>query len=642
LRLQRSHTARAVWADKILRFTTVVFGETMKLRCLTVSPGVCCAALSLFLGACGGGGGGGESSSSNASSVASKAVSAAAAEPASLAAATAQQKVIRIEGNMVVDRADELLLLVDRARAKGANTVIFSDTKVNLFGTGVALGSVWLPEMRRLVDGVKSRGMKFIFETITLGYCGGILASDTNLATGYPVVDQPLRVTNGALRPLPTANLVNGDFEQSANNVPSGWGFQDAPGERTFIDTATVKSGRASLRADARGGASSRIFTKFSVKPWHQYTVRVWVKTQSLSAGGVYVLVRDATGAQALTSQQLSLPTADGSDRQGFTSANGLSVDWTEMKLAFNSQDKTTVDLGLTVFGGTAGSIWWDDVRIDDTPTMNWLVRSDLPRAAKAADGSALRLGTDLAEPLDPQLGQLGYPGRYGNYHTPSYPAVLNPARLREGDTVLLSGYHTLVTMNAQVGCSWNNPQVIAKMRSVHQALQNEFKPDGYLLNYDEIRTGGFEPADRAFANSGAALAASIQKAYRDLDEVAPGVAHYFWSDMVDPSHNARANFEQVANTLNGSWLTLDSSKVVILTWWERDKINTVGRESLKFFAERRFQQVIGAFYDENVQTNFTSWQEAAKGLPGISGSMYTTYQRDYSQIEAFGDLWWR
>ncbi len=619
--------------------------------CILVLPlGFRVAALALLLSACGGGGGsgsgGGESKSSNASGVnasaTSAAMSATKSTAASLADTTAQQKIIRIEGNMAVDRADALLLLVDRARAKGADTVIFSDSKVNLFGTGVSVGSNWLPEVRRLFDGVKSRGMKFIFETITLGYCSGMLASDTNLATGYPIVNQPLRVSNGALQSLPTANLVNGNFEQSSNNVPTGWGFQDAPGERTFIDTATVKSGGASLRADAKGGAMSRIFTNFTVKPWHQYTVRLWVKTQNLSAGGVFVLVRDESGARALTSQHLSLPTPDGSDRQGFTAANNLSVDWTEMKLSFNSQDKTTVNLGLTVFGGTAGSIWWDDVRIEDTPTMNWLVRDDLPRAAKTADGIAVQLGTDLAEPLDPNLGQLGYPGRYGNYHEPSYPAVLNPQRLREGDTVLLSGYHTLVTMNAQVGCSWNNPQLIAKMRGVHQKLQTEFNPDGYLLNYDEIRTGGFEPADRAFANSGAALAASIQKAYRDLDDVAPGAAHYFWSDMVDPNHNARADFEQVANTLDGAWKTLNPRKVVILTWWERDKIDSLGAESLKFFAKNRFRQVIGGFYDENVQTNYNSWQAAMKNVPGVIGSMYTTWQRDYSKIEAFADLWWR
>jgi hypothetical protein len=612
----------------------VVCGESMKYRCLPVSLGVCCAALGLFVSACGGSGGG-EATSANASGAASRVA-------ATSAAATASQKIIRIEGNMVVDRADDLLLLVDRARAKGADTVIFSDTKVNLFGTGVAVGSSWLPEVRRLYDGVKSRGMKFVFETIAIGYCGSLLASDANLATGYPVVDQPLRVAGGALLPVPTANLVNGDFEQSANNAPTGWGFQDAPGERTFIDTATFKSGGASLRADAGNGAMSRIFTKFTVKPWHQYTVRVWMKTRELSAGAVLVLVRDASGARTLTAQSLSLPTADGTDRQNFTSADKLTVDWTEMKLSFNSQDQTSIDLGLAVFGGTAGSLWWDDVRIEDTPTMNWLMRDDLPRAAKAADGSALTLGVDVAEPLDPQLGQISYPGRYGNYHTPSYPAVLNAARLREGDTVLLSGYHTLITRQTQVGCSWNNPQVIAKMRDVHKKLQDEFKPDGFLLNYDEIRTGGFEPADRAFANSGAALAASIQKAYRDLDEVAPGALHYFWSDMVDPNHNAKADFEQVANTLDGAWQTLDPAKVTLLTWWEREKIDSLGPASLKFFADRGFRQVIGAYYDEDVQTNFNSWQAAMKDVPGISGSMYTTWQRNYSQIEAFGDLWWR
>jgi hypothetical protein len=591
--------------------------------------GVVLAGSALLFGACGGGG------SQTATAITPQ-------EQQEAAGAQTGDKILHVIANMAVDRADNVLATVDRARVKGADTVVFSDTKATLWGTNVAVGDTWPAEMRRLYDGVKSRNMKFVFETIALGYCGGLLASDPNLATGYPVVDQPLRVTGGALQPVSTAVLANGSFEQSANNQATGWYYQDAPGERTFIDTAVAKSGGASLRAESNGGADSRIFTTFTVKPWHQYTVRLWMKTQELTANGLLVLVRANSGLRSLTSQSVSLPNADGSDRQYFSSPAALTRDWTEIKLSFNSQDQTAVDLALTVFGGSQGRIWWDDVRIEDTPTMNWLVRDDLPSSAKAADGSALTLGTDIAAPRDPQLGQISYPGRYGNYHEPTTPAVLNSGRLKEGDIVRLSGYHTLVTMSAQVGCSWNHPRVVALMRGVHEKIYNEFRPDGILLNYDEIRTGGFEPADVAYGTSGAALAASIQKAYADLDAVAPGVRHFFWSDMVDPNHNAKADFEQVANTLDGAWKTLDPAKVTLVTWWERQNITDKGPASLKFFSDLGFKQVIGAFYDEDVADNHQRWQAAMQGIPNISGSMYATWANDYSRIEPFGDLWWK
>jgi len=34
---------------------------------------------------------------------------------------------------------------------------------------------------------------------------------------------------------------------------------------------------------------------------------------------------------------------------------------------------------------------------------------------------------------------------------------------------------------------------------------------------------------------------------------------------------------------------------------------------------------------------NFDRWQSAAKGIRGVGGFMYTTWQNDYRQLEAFG-----
>ena len=184
-----------------------------------------------------------------------------------------------------------------------------------------------------------------------------------------------------------------------------------------------------------------------------------------------------------------------------------------------------------------------------------------------------------------------------------------------------LSGWHALITADAQVGCSWNNPRVIALMRDVHQRLNAEFRPEGFLLNYDEIRTGGFEPADTAYGTSGAAMAASIGKAFADIDAVAPGVRQYFWSDMVDPNHNARADFYQIANTLEGSWATLDPAKVTIIAWYEQADIAARGPLSLKFFADKRFRQIIGSYYDHDVAANHALWQTAMQGVRGITGA---------------------
>ena len=550
-------------------------------------------------------------------------------------------KSIHITANLVVNTPDELLGYVDRAQEKGANTVFYADTKLMTFGLNGTAGERWDTRIRQFVDGVKSRGMKLHFLTIVMGFNNAMLASAPDLTTGYPIKGQPLRAVGGELKPVSTASVTNGGFESYADNQPDDWAFQDAPGQRTFIDTETKRSGRAAFRADARNGESSRIFTSFQVKPFHQYTVRFWVKTQNLTADNLVLLVRDFNNKDRYLTK-LRLSTAkEGGGRSYFNSPKDLSLDWTEMRIAFNSLSATEVDLGLTLFGGKSGSVWWDDFTILDTPTLNWLNRDDLPRSVVHNNGSSLAFAQDVALPDDEKLGRSSHGGTYDTHHQPPSVDIESSAKIKEGDIVNISGYHALPTQDGQVSASWNNPETYRRMRKIHQTLQQEFEPDGYLLNYSEIRTGGWEPLDTEYGTSGQALAASIQRAYQDLSEVAPDAEHYFWSDMVDTSHNAQANYYQVNNTLDGSWKGLDPKKVIIANWWEGQKITDKGPSSLKFLSDLGFKQIIGGYYDADVTDNYNRWQEAARGVDGVIGSMFATWQKNYTNIERFGDLWW-
>ncbi len=46
---------------------------------------------------------------------------------------------------------------------------------------------------------------------------------------------------------------------------------------------------------------------------------------------------------------------------------------------------------------------------------------------------------------------------------------------------------------------------------------------------------------------------------------------------------------------------------------------------------------MIAGFYDDPaVATGIAHWREAATGLPGITGLIYTTWTNDYSHLEEF------
>lgn len=565
---------------------------------------------------------------------------------------------LHMSANLVVDDVDDLLETIDEARAAGATGVLFSDTKASNFGR-FGYGS-WPEDMARLADEVQSRDMDFVPIIAPLGFCNSLLADNVDLAAGYPVVDQPMVVRGGQLIPAESTTVARPSFENIDGNTVPGWSFQDAPGQRTFVDNSVARTGSSSFRADARNGEMSRLFGDVEVEPNRQYTVSAWVRTSDLTARNVALLVLEPEAAEGeerrnYTNQNLSLP-GDDNRREFFTNTNGLTTGWTEMRLSFNSMDATEVRLGLAVFGGTSGSIWWDDIAVEATPTLNWLNRDGLDQSIVTADGRSLEIGVDTSVIDDPLLGESRFSGTYDSYHAAPVIEVEPSAGLQNGDRVLLSGWHTMVTTNGQIGCSWNDPAVFDLIEELATDLHQLVEADGYLINYSEVRTGGFEPTDTAFGSSGAAFAASATRAFDIVDQATGDADLYSWSDMFDPFHNARENYYQVAGDLSGSWEGLDPERVTIINWWSGDNLrepnpDTVGTSdpasnaelSVQFFSDEGFEQMIGGFYDEDVQDNYDAWVEATEGVNTI-GSVYATWvrPRNFDEIEAFGELWWQ
>ncbi len=100
---------------------------------------------------------------------------------------------------------------------------------------------------------------------------------------------------------------------------------------------------------------------------------------------------------------------------------------------------------------------------------------------------------------------------------------------------------------------------------------------------------------------------------------------------MFDPHHNAVDNYYLVNGSLKGSWDGL--SRDVIIANWNSGKAS----ESLKFFAGRGHRQVIAGYYDADDLSNFRAWDAAARGVSGVFGFMYTTWQSKYNLLEKYG-----
>jgi hypothetical protein len=550
------------------------------------------------------------------------------------------ERWVRIEGNLLVDNVDSIMPTVNQAKAAGANTIFFADTKVNLwFASGFK--DTWRTKAQDLRDRVRNLGMKFVFQTTPVGYCTPLLFHDPNLTTGYPMVNQPLQVRGGKLVPIETAQVVNGSFETSTDNRPAGWGFQDLPGQATFIDKSVAKQGSSSFRVTYSASNSNqqgRIFGTASVQPQQQYALRFWVKTQGLTAGFLGPVVQSPDGKRRLTSQHYSV--AAGAGRNYISSPDNWTTDWVEMVIPFNSGDQRDVNIAFGAWSHRAGTLWVDDVRIESVPTLNVVRRGSLPLSL-TSNGRRLTEGVDVAAIVDPLLGQVNYPGYIETYHQAPSISVPGGSSLKEGDTVLLTGYHAQVTMSGQAGCTWQDPAIFALMKRVHEEAAAIDLADGYVVDLEEVRTGGWEPADAQFGTSGASLGAHAARVFADA-RVATGKPIYTWGDMLTPAQNAVADFYQVKGTLNGTWTKVPSSSAIVLNWADILETAPPAKESVDHFAALGFSQLIAAYYDRSPAENYAYWQSSLVGKPRIIGSMYTTWLSDYSQLTAFAALWWK
>jgi hypothetical protein len=560
-----------------------------------------------------------------------------------LPAVQGDARMVRIEANLAVTPAQSFFPTIDSAKTSGANTIVFSDTKSNIWFANKPAWTGWLTNMKAIRDFTRSKGMKFVLQTAPTGYGTPLLYHDPNLTTGYPLVNVPMQVQGAKLVPVQTGSIVNGSFEQVGEpNRPSGWSSQDAPGLATFIDSSQAIDGNSSMRfengAAANSSAMARAFTQLTVHPQQQYALRFFVKTNSLSADYIGPYVAGATG-RSLTKQHHSIP-ATGGTREFVSSPKNWTTGWTEMVIPFNSEDQTSVTVAFGVWGHRNGTMWIDNIRVESTPTLNLVRRNSLPLTI-TSQGRTLTEGIDTGAFVDPLLGQIGYAGYYDTYHAAPSISVPTGSSLQEGDTILLSGYHAQLTMSGQAGVSWQEPAVFDLIKRVHAEAAAEDLADGYLIDFEEVRTGGWEPADKAAGGSAASLGKHAERIFRDA-AIVTGKPIYAWNDMLDPTQNAVDDFYHVKGSLTGVWNYVSSDAVIIINWKDQRSVTTTGSASVAHFERLGFTQIAGAFYDEPVEANYLGWKAALDGRRNIAGSMYTTWVDDFSQLSVFGQLWWR
>lgn len=462
----------------------------------------------------------------------------------------------------------------------------------------------------------ESNRIEFIPAIFSVGYGGFALAHDRNLAEGLPVEDAVFLAKGDEARHVPDESVrpANGGFEEFRGDRFGGWKFHDQPGVVSFADTNVVHGGRASLRLEnftANSNGHGRVMQELRVPPRRCLRVTFFVRSEGLEPARAFRVMAMA-GPRTLASRDLG--------------AIGTSG-WQKASILMNTPDDGRVKLYTGVWGGKAGRVWIDDCTVEEVGPLNVLHRPGTPVTVRNGDGSVTYAeGRDYAPLEDPAFN----PGR-ADRPAPAL-RLLPGGAIADGARLRVSWYYTAPVQNGQVSVCLAEPALDAIFDHEAKLLAERVRPRKVLLAVDEIRMGG-TCRTCAGRNMGEVLGGCITRQVEALRRHIPGVAVYAWSDMFDPEHNAHGDYYLVRGDFAGSWSHVPKD-IVMAVWGGKPRPT-----SLRFFADQGFRTLAACYYDAKDLESVKGWIEAARGVPGVRGFMYTPWRKSYDLLPAFGDL---
>ena len=509
---------------------------------------------------------------------------------------------------------------IDQAFSYGYTGVAFWSPAFSLMGSTVDPANN-VAYMQQLLSYAQLKGMQTMGTTSPYGYSDNALVNNPNWAEGEHITGSQFTV-NASKTALVPVNSFGGLANPGFESGMTGWFSYNDP--NMGIDTTVAHSGSASGYITNASG-DSRFQQTLNVIPWRQYHARIWIKTSNFQG---YAQIEVWDPATNIT----SFITTIGQQSTG---------DWTELDFTFNSRGAAQPSLLFGVWGGSSGTIWFDDAFIEETSLVYVLRRSGTPLTVynPANPSTVFQEGSDFNPIADPQLASGAHFPFNGFYHTPGVVTLPSITSLQPGQTVAIDYYAVEpVQATGDVGMCLTEPGAQNWLQQNAQAIVSNLPGMSYLLSYDEMRHMNSCAACKAKnLTPGQLLASHVTNTYNLYHSLAPSASYYIWSDMFDPYHNAINNYYFVEGNIAGSWTGIPSG-VTVMNWNLGNLTNSLTWFSgLNSQQPTHYKQVIAGYYDSgDGAAAATQELQQAAGIPGVTGLMYTTWVSDYSQLQQF------
>jgi len=473
------------------------------------------------------------------------------------------------------DKVDELAKVWKRAAHAGYQHVVLADPKFSRLGEMKDEYFDHVRQLRKLADEL---GLEIVPLTLPIGRSQSLLAPAPDYCEGLPVVRVPFEVEGGIAHVVQDPRTVLGPRPDAAD-----FGVE--------VGDYAASMGRNLRR--------SRFRFTIPVAPWRGYRVSVEIRAREYTGRP---LIHALAGDRAVSQVRRI-----GAKR---------NQDWTEHSITFNSLDHRELTIWFGVWQHAKGSLEW----------RNWKIEALGPQDVLRRDGAPVVLegaveGSDVAMFADSLLGNSPWRGQFEPHDAPVIRSTLP-----DGSRFVASWTQAAVVYGDIVTACLGEPRVLELLADEARHVRETFESKGYLVSYSEIRALG---TDSSCIRTGLTPGQLVARHVGQAIALLPGSQVYVWNDIFDPFQNAKPGYYLVGGDLAGSWEGLPRD-VIVMNWNHGHM-----RESLEFFAGRGHRQVIAGYYD-GAPEEIGDLIRAARGVRGVEGVMYATWENDYDDLEAF------
>jgi hypothetical protein len=490
-----------------------------------------------------------------------------------------------------------------RAKASGYTHLLIADSKFSRLGQ---LDDRYFKNVDRIQKRAAELQIKLVPTVCSVGYSNDILSLNPNLAEALPVRDALYTVRAGRANLQADLNLA-----LPALNDRRKWGFIDEP----------LKIDGDALKSSPPYTGNVRISKPLKLIPFRHYHLSVQIKTQDFD-----------------TPVEIKILTQSGRSLNYTNLRTEPSQDWRTHHITFNSLENSEANLYIGAWGPTQGSLSIKQPIFEECGAVNLVRRKSAPIRIELEtdDGTRTPLeeGVDFEPWTDPKLGNVPYGGEYEVWH--EAPAIELKHQLPDGTKLRVSYYHTHIVYEGQVCGTASDAEFESLLDEQIERMAKLFPSSDFMMSHDEYRVMGWTQATAKGlspdATPGQVLTHNVRHCSEKLFARNPKPSVAVWSDMFDPYHNAVDKYYLVNGSLSGSQVP-ESVRIVNWNFGKRE-------ESLKHFSKRGHEQILAGYYDSDPK-QIAAWLDTVvdREIPGVQGVMYTTWKRNYSDLEKFAEL---